>query len=71
MSIDLAEQHGGTFVKCAGGQQVWEFPSMREARAFLADAGDAAAPFNWCPVQQPHGPSTARFPRKPTVTLAN
>lgn len=69
--IEQIEALGGEFIRCSGGEQVWELPSMKEANEAIKLLG--AQPFNWCPVQQPMGPCVPRigYYVKPTILLPN
>lgn len=50
----LIDQFDATFVRCSGGSQIWELPNIQTAKAAML-AVDGSE-FNWCPIQQPHGP---------------
>lgn len=52
------------FVCNANGKAVWEVANMRDAAKAVEQLGATA--YNWCPIQQPHGPAG----RKPRVAIA-
>lgn len=55
--FDCLEALGAKFLKVSGGCQIWELPNMAKAQQALDQLGADAAAYNWCPVQQPKGPT--------------
>lgn len=55
--FECLEALNAKFIRVSGGRQVWELSNMNKAEKALEQLGADAAAYNWCPVQQPKGPT--------------